>query len=33
MPPTITAEQALGFSLSMIRADEVIDMARMNFFR
>jgi pyruvate dehydrogenase (quinone) len=39
MPPTISAEQALGFSLYMIRAvingrgDEVIDLARTNFFR
>ena len=37
MPPTITAEQALGFSLYMIRAvlsgrgDEVIDLAKTNF--
>jgi pyruvate dehydrogenase (quinone) len=39
MPPTITAEQALGFSLYMIRAvlsgrgDEVIDLAKTNLFR
>jgi len=39
MPPTISAEQALGFSLYMIRAvingrgDEVIDLARTNFLR
>jgi pyruvate dehydrogenase (quinone) len=39
MPPTISAEQALGFSLYMIRAvmngrgDEVIDLARTNVFR
>ncbi|WP_433966443.1 ubiquinone-dependent pyruvate dehydrogenase [Tunturiibacter gelidiferens] len=39
MPPTISAEQALGFSLYMIRAvingrgDEVIDLAKTNFFR
>jgi pyruvate dehydrogenase (quinone) len=38
MPPTITAEQALGFSLYMIRAvlsgrgDEVIDLAKTNLF-
>lgn len=37
MPPTITAEQALGFSLYLIRAvlngrgDEVIDLAKTNF--
>jgi pyruvate dehydrogenase (quinone) len=39
MPPTITAEQAKGFSLSMVRAvlsgrgDEVIDLAKTNLFR
>ncbi|WP_437221926.1 ubiquinone-dependent pyruvate dehydrogenase [Planctomicrobium sp. SH661] len=39
MPPTITAEQMLGFSLYMIRAvmsgrgDEVIDLAKTNLFR
>jgi pyruvate dehydrogenase (quinone) len=39
MPPTISAEQALGFSLYMLRAvmngrgDEVIDLARTNFLR
>jgi pyruvate dehydrogenase (quinone) len=39
MPPTITAEQAMGFSLYMIRAvlsgrgDEVIDLAKTNLFR
>jgi pyruvate dehydrogenase (quinone) len=39
MPPTITAEQALGFSLYMVRAvlngrgDEVIDLAKTNLFR
>ncbi len=39
MPPTITAEQALGFSLYMIRAvfsgrgDEVIDLAKTNLMR
>jgi pyruvate dehydrogenase (quinone) len=38
MPPTITAEQAAGFSLYMIRAvmsgrgDEVIDLAKTNLF-
>jgi pyruvate dehydrogenase (quinone) len=38
MPPTITKEQAVGFSLYMIRAvlngrgDEVIDLARTNLF-
>jgi pyruvate dehydrogenase (quinone) len=38
MPPTITREQAVGFSLYMIRAvlngrgDEVIDLARTNLF-
>jgi pyruvate dehydrogenase (quinone) len=38
MPPTITAEQAIGFSLYMIRAvlsgrgDEVIDLAKTNLF-
>lgn len=39
MPPTISAQQALGFSLYMIRAvmsgrgDEVIDLAKTNLFR
>jgi pyruvate dehydrogenase (quinone) len=39
MPPTITLDQALGFSLYMMRAvlsgrgDEVIDLARTNPFR
>jgi pyruvate dehydrogenase (quinone) len=39
IPPTISAEQALGFGLYMIRAvmngrgDEVIDLARTNFLR
>lgn len=39
MPPTISLEQALGFSLYMIRAvlngrgDQVIDLARTNLFR
>jgi len=39
MPPTITAEQALGFSLYMVRAvlngrgDEVVDLAKTNLFR
>ena len=39
MPPTITAEQAKGFSLYMVRAvlsgrgDEVIDLAMTNLFR
>jgi pyruvate dehydrogenase (quinone) len=39
MPPTITKEQALGFSLYLIRAvlngraDEIIDLARTNLFR
>jgi pyruvate dehydrogenase (quinone) len=39
MPPTITAEQALGFSLYLLRAvlngrgDEVIDLAKTNLFR
>jgi pyruvate dehydrogenase (quinone) len=38
MPPTITSEQAVGFSLYMIRAvlsgrgDEVIDLAKTNLF-
>jgi pyruvate dehydrogenase (quinone) len=38
IPPTITAEQAVGFSLYMIRAvlngrgDEVIDLAKSNLF-
>jgi pyruvate dehydrogenase (quinone) len=39
MPPTITAEQAIGFSLYLIRAvmngrgDEVVDLAKTNLFR
>jgi pyruvate dehydrogenase (quinone) len=39
MPPSITAEQALGFSLYMMKAvmngrgDEVIDLAKSNLFR
>lgn len=39
MPPTISAEQAMGFSLYMLKAvmsgrgDEVIDLARTNLFR
>jgi pyruvate dehydrogenase (quinone) len=39
MPPTISAEQALGFGLYMVRAvmsgrgDEVIDLAKTNLFR
>jgi pyruvate dehydrogenase (quinone) len=39
MPPTISKEQALGFSLYMIRAvmngrgDEIIDLAKTNLFR
>jgi pyruvate dehydrogenase (quinone) len=39
MPPTITPEQALGFSLYMVRAvlsgrgDEVIDLAVTNLIR
>jgi pyruvate dehydrogenase (quinone) len=39
MPPTITAEQAKGFSLYMMRAvfsgrgDEVVDLAKTNLFR
>jgi pyruvate dehydrogenase (quinone) len=39
MPPTITAEQAKGFSLYMVRAvfsgrgDELIDLAKTNLFR
>jgi pyruvate dehydrogenase (quinone) len=39
MPPTITLEQAKGFSLFMLRAvlsgrgDEVIDLAKVNLFR
>jgi len=39
MPPTITAEQAKGFSLYMVRAvlsgrgDEVLDLAKTNLFR
>lgn len=37
MPPTITAEQALGFSLYMMKAvlsgrgTEVVDLAKTNF--
>jgi pyruvate dehydrogenase (quinone) len=39
MPPTINVEQALGFSLYLIRAvlsgrgDEVIDLAKTNLMR
>jgi pyruvate dehydrogenase (quinone) len=39
MPPTITYEQAKGFSLFMMiavlngRADEIIDLASVNLFR
>jgi pyruvate dehydrogenase (quinone) len=39
MPPTITLEQAKGFSLFMLKAvlngrgDEVIDLAKTNLFR
>ena len=39
MPPTITFEQAKGFSLFMMKAvlsgrgDEIIDLARVNLFR
>ena len=39
MPPTISMDQALGFSLYMLRAvmsgrgDEVIDLAKTNLFR
>ena len=39
MPPTITVEEAKGFSLYMLRAvlngrgDEVIDLAKTNLFR
>jgi pyruvate dehydrogenase (quinone) len=39
VPPAITAEQALGFSLYMIKAvlsgrgDEVIDLVETNLFR
>jgi pyruvate dehydrogenase (quinone) len=39
MPPTITFEQAKGFSLFMLKAvlsgrgDEVIDLAKVNLFR
>ena len=39
MPPTITLEQAKGFSLFMMRAvlsgrgDEIIDLAKVNLFR
>jgi pyruvate dehydrogenase (quinone) len=39
MPPSITLEQAKGFSLFMLkavlsgRADEVIDLAKANLFR
>ena len=38
MPPTISAEQALGFSLYLVKAvldgrgDEVIDLAATNLF-
>ena len=39
MPPTITFEQAKGFSLFMMKAvlngrgDEIIDLAKVNLFR
>jgi pyruvate dehydrogenase (quinone) len=39
MPPTITLEQAKGFSLFMLKAvlngrgDEIIDLAKTNLFR
>jgi pyruvate dehydrogenase (quinone) len=39
MPPTITLEQAKGFSLFMVKAvlngrgDEIIDLAKVNLFR
>jgi pyruvate dehydrogenase (quinone) len=39
MPPTITLEQAKGFSLFMMKAvlngrgDEIIDLAKVNLFR
>ena len=39
MPPTITAEQAKGFSLFMLKAvlsgrgDEIVDLAKVNLFR
>jgi pyruvate dehydrogenase (quinone) len=39
MPPTITLEEAKGFSLFMLRAvlsgrgDEIVDLARVNVFR
>jgi pyruvate dehydrogenase (quinone) len=39
MPPTITLDQALGFSLYMMRAvlsgrgDELIDLVKTNLFR
>ena len=39
MPPTITYEQAKGFSLFMLRvvlngrADEIVDLAKVNLFR
>ena len=39
MPPTITLEQAKGFSLFMLKAvlngrgDEIIDLARVNLLR
>jgi pyruvate dehydrogenase (quinone) len=39
MPPTISVDQALGFSLYMLRAvmngrgEEVIDLAKTNLFR
>jgi pyruvate dehydrogenase (quinone) len=39
MPPTINAEEALGFGLYMLRTvlsgrgDEIIDLAKTNLFR
>jgi pyruvate dehydrogenase (quinone) len=39
MPPTITLEQAKGFSLFMLktvlsgRGDEIVDLAKTNLFR
>jgi pyruvate dehydrogenase (quinone) len=39
MPPTITVEEAKGFSLFMLRAvlsgrdDEIVDLATVNVFR
>ena len=39
MPPTITLEQAKGFSLFMMKAvlngrgDEIVDLAKVNLFR